>query len=615
MPHLESGFEVDGQSPWNVTARDINLFEVEQANGYERLRMDLRDSNVGEWTLRIKRNHPAAPYLLQPGSGIVVRPIGHSGVVMSGFIEYMYITESANNEEDNLTFVGFTDEILLSELAFPDPSADVSTTGASTFAQTDDVRSGPAETALKGYVSANIGPAAGIVRRRYPFLNIPATAGLGALGIWKARFHNLLELCRQIAVYGNLSFRVAQSAPGEVTLYVWEPAQRLDVRFGVKANNLTSAVLTYRAPNMTEGVVGGGGEGAARIFARRTEGGESVLVLTDATDDYVSTPDHASLDIVGDLDIRAEVSVDNWDDLGSTSGGATLFSKWLESTNNRSYLFRVSETGFLRFNWSSDGTNNLSATSTNAVGLTPGRHALRVTIDVNNGASGRTITFYKSTSLDGSWTQIEQIVQAGVTSIDVGSALGTIGWFSGVGDAGYAAMMVHRVEVRSGIGGTVVADPDLRSLARDTTSFVDSAGRTWTLQGDAEISAPPAIEDWGRRVVRFLDQRNEDTVAGLWQAADTDLYEAAVTGGMTLYPIEYPGTLFGVDYDLGDIVAAVVDDIEIVQPVRRVVIEHEAGRPPDVVPSVGLMGEDGESPEDAPLIKSIIRNITTLMRR
>jgi hypothetical protein len=184
-----------------------------------------------------------------------------------------------------------------------------------------------------------------------------------------------------------------------------------------------------------------------------------------------------------------------------------------------------------------------------------------------------------------------------------------------VGTTSRLTGIVHAAEVRSGIGGTIATNPDFRNLARDTTSFVDSAGRTWTINGDAEISAPPAVEDWGRRLVRYLDQRNEDTVAGLWQAADTDLYEAAITGGMTLYPIEYPGTLFGVDYDLGDIVAAVVDDIEIVQPVRRVIIEHEAGRPPDVVPSVGLMGEDGESPEDAPLIRSIIRNITTLMRR
>jgi hypothetical protein len=612
MPHLESGFEVDGQSPWNVTARDINLFEVEQANGYERLRMDLRDSNVGEWTLRIKRNHPAAPYLLQPGSGIVVRPIGHSGVVMSGFIEYMYITESANNEEDNLTFVGFTDEILLSELAFPDPSADVSTTGASTFAQTDDVRSGPAETALKGYVSANIGPAASIVRRRYPFLNIPATAGLGAPGVWKARFHNLLELCRQIAVYGNLSFRVAQSAPGEVTLYVWEPAQRLDVRFGVKANNLTSAVLTYRAPNMTEGVIGGQGEGAARVFTRRTGGGESLLIMPGASGDYASTPDHSSLDITSDIDIRIDVTLDDWTD-GTLR---TLISKYNAGTNNRSWWFRVGTTDGLQLAWSTDGAVATQANATvNPTIPASGRLALRVTMDVNNGAAGRTIRFYTASSIDGSWTQLgTDVVQAGTTSIFSGSAAVEVGSID-VGTTSRLTGIVHAAEVRSGIGGTIVTNPDFRNLARDTTSFVDSAGRTWTINGDAEISAPPVVENWGRRLVRYLDQRNEDTVAGLWQAADTDLYEAAVTGGMTLYPIEYPGTLFGVDYDLGDIVAAVVDDIEIVQPVRRVIIEHEAGRPPDVVPSVGLMGEDGESPEDAPLIKSIIRNITTLMRR
>jgi hypothetical protein len=612
MPHLESGFEVDGQSPWNVTARDINLFEVEQANGYERLRMDLRDSNVGEWTLRIKRNHPAAPYLLQSGSGIVVRPIGHPGVVMSGFIEYMYITESANNEEDNLTFVGFTDEILLSELAFPDPSADVSTTGASTFAQTNDVRSGPAETALKGYVSANIGPAASIVRRRYPFLNIPATTGLGAPGVWKARFHNLLELCRQIAVYGGLSFRVAQSAPGEVTLYVWEPAQRLDVRFGVKAHNLTTAVLTYRAPNMTEGVIGGQGEGAARVFTRRTGGGESLLILPGASGDYASTPDHSSLDIISDIDIRIDVTLDDWTD-GTLR---TLISKYNAGTNNRSWWFRLGTTDGLQLAWSTDGSAATQANATvNPTIPASGRLALRVTMDVNNGAAGRTIRFYTASSIDGSWTQLgTDVVQAGTTSIFSGSAAVEIGSID-VGTTSRLTGIVHAAEVRSGIGGTIATNPDFRNLARDTTSFVDSAGRTWTINGDAEISAPPAVEDWGRRLVRYLDQRNEDTVAGLWQAADTDLYEAAITGGMTLYPIEYPGTLFGVDYDLGDIVAAVVDDIEIVQPVRRVIIEHEAGRPPDVVPSVGLMGEDGESPEDAPLIRSIIRNITTLMRR
>jgi hypothetical protein len=393
MAHIPS----QKNDPWAVTVRDINLNEIESAATYLRLRMDLRFNDIGEWSLRMMNNSPAVAHLLEPGSGIVVRPLGSPNVVLSGWTKEIFLTESRDSEIGFLTAVGFTDNILFADLAYIDPSNDVGTFSSETFAVTHDVESGPAETALKNFVASNIGPAAGIARRRYSFLNIPSSAGLGTSGTWRARFTPLINLCQEIATYGEIGFRIVQSAPGEVTLEVKQPEQREDVRFSVTAHNLTSAVLIYRSQDSTEAIVGMEGEGTARSFLRREQ--------------------------------------------------------------------------------------------------------------------------------------------------------------------------------------------------------------------------PPGSENWGHRIGKFLDRGSIDDDAEARQEADTLLLEDADTAGMQLYPIEQPGTLYGVDYELGDVVSAVVGGVEVAKPVRRVVIEHEAGRAADIVPSVGLPTGDGESSEDAPLIRDILNNLGSSVRR
>jgi hypothetical protein len=203
-------------------------------------------------------------------------------------------------------------------------------------------------------------------------------------------------LCQQIATVTGLSFRVAQSAPGELTFYVWQPTFNVEARFSVNAQNLTSAVLALRAPNQTETIVGGDGEGLARIFTRRQTAG-------------------------------------------------------LEAT-------------------------------------------------------------------------------------------------------------------------------------------------------------------YGRRMSKFMSRAGLTDYAELQQEMEVELVEGLPEGGMTLYPIELPNLRYGVHYRLGDQVSAVIRGVELVQPVRRVVIEHEAGKPVDVTPTVGLPIGDGEQPEDHPLIRSMIRNVASGMR-
>jgi hypothetical protein len=143
--------------------------------------------------------------------------------------------------------------------------------------------------------------------------------------------------------------------------------------------------------------------------------------------------------------------------------------------------------------WSNDGTTILQDASTVAATVTDGqRLAVRATLDVNNGAAGHTTTFYTASAIDGTWTQLgAPVITAGVTSIFNSTAPVEVGSYnSGLSDI--LAGIVHAAEIRSGIGGTVVADPSFASQPSGTASFTDAAGLLWTLNGTAAIR--PTVE-------------------------------------------------------------------------------------------------------------------------
>lgn len=222
---------------------------------------------------------------------------------------------------------------------------------------------------------------------------------------------------------------------------------------------------------------------------------------------YVQTADKAVLDVTGDLDLRIEVEPDQWT-LGSV--GHHLAGKWTFSTPQRSWAWVIQPSGTMRLYWSTDGNTpvgpNTYADSTVIIPSAGGRLALRVTIDVDNGAAGRTITFYTSDSITGTWTQLgASVVQAGTTSIFSSTSWLTVGTivdqsalqiFSGFTAAlGYVMPLngrVHRFQMRSGIGGTLVADMNASAQTEGATSWSDGLGtpNTWTLggAGGAEIT-------------------------------------------------------------------------------------------------------------------------------
>ncbi|MGW9249759.1 hypothetical protein [Streptomyces badius] len=210
------------------------------------------------------------------------------------------------------------------------------------------------------------------------------------------------------------------------------------------------------------------------------KGAESYLGLEGTTSSYARTPDTAALDITGDIDLRVEATADWW-----AVPVQTLLGKWVSATAQRSYMLRL-ENGVVNLSWSVDGTVWYFASQ--LLPALPKRAALRATLDVNNGAGGYTARFYWAESLDGPWTPLgdpltstpTMNIYAGTAPLEIAPVAAT-GWTPVRGRA-------HRAEVRNGIGGTVVAAFDARTQPEGATSWVDSAGRTWTVGPDATVT-------------------------------------------------------------------------------------------------------------------------------
>ena len=210
--------------------------------------------------------------------------------------------------------------------------------------------------------------------------------------------------------------------------------------------------------------------------------GEDFLFLPGTSGNTATTPDAASLDIVGDIDLRARIAADDW----TPAAEDYVIAKYTTTGNQRSYALTIDTTGVLVFRWSNDGTAALSASSTAATGFTDGTtHWIRATLDVDNGAAGKTVTFY--TSEDGvTWTQLgTAVTTGGTTSIFAGTGVLEIGGR----DAGTAELFAgkfFRGQVLSGIAGTSVAAP---IASTSTNSVGDATPLTWTVNGTAYISS------------------------------------------------------------------------------------------------------------------------------
>lgn len=217
----------------------------------------------------------------------------------------------------------------------------------------------------------------------------------------------------------------------------------------------------------------------------------TTAMVTDPVDPLmaavVAAPNTPLL-ITGDLDIRIDADVDNWTRLA-------LAARYNTTGDKRSWMWGTDPDGFVMFYWSTDGTlpNRTVITSTVPAPTWPGRRTLRVTLDVDNGASGSTVTFYYGDTTAGPWTQIgDPVITAGVTSVFAGNATLEVAGRSA--ESGQHLPMRGRIntfQLMSGIGGTLVADPDFTVQPLGVGSFHDTvaaAQNLWTLQNGSAIN-------------------------------------------------------------------------------------------------------------------------------
>jgi hypothetical protein len=241
----------------------------------------------------------------------------------------------------------------------------------------------------------------------------------------------------------------------------------------------------------------------------------------DGARNVASTADKAVLDITGDIEIRADFKPPAWTSADTDLGGQTIVSKWLTTGSMRSYALTLTNEGKVAFFWTTAGSTILSITSTAAVPFTTARGAVRVLFDVDNGAAGRTATFYTGPDIDGPWAQLgSAVVQAGTTSIHSSTADVYVGALANTRFTGHRTGFegrIYRVQIYSGLTGTTLrADPNFGAQTAGDDSFSDGLGtpNTWTVPTDLGGITTGTYRFWGE--VAELPQR--------WDSTGTDIF-------------------------------------------------------------------------------------------
>lgn len=214
--------------------------------------------------------------------------------------------------------------------------------------------------------------------------------------------------------------------------------------------------------------------------------------------DALETPDAAALDVAGDFDLRLDVSLESWAEsqmlaLRYIPGSAELWA--LEMIN-----------GFPMFMWSPDGTfaSRISKLCSDELKAYNGqRLALRVVLDINNGAGGFELRFYTGRTVDDTeWNLLgAPIVGTPTTSVFPGTAPLEIGCgtaFNALPSGGVLNRLRGKVYALKLLDGTTTkVNMKTSAATAGGTSFVDATGLTWTKQ--EARSSPTSTSVWPAR--------------------------------------------------------------------------------------------------------------------
>ena len=259
--------------------------------------------------------------------------------------------------------------------------------------------------------------------------------------------------------------------------------------------------------------------------------GTNYLHLPGVTGNYASTPDAAALDITGDIEIVVRVSLADW-----TPAETYLVSKYLTTTDQRSYAMGVAASGRIFLRNSADGVTTIYRDSSAVPGLTDGvTYWLKATLDVDNGLNQNSARFYYATDQTSeplAWTEIGSAVTttsptSTTTSIFQGSSQLDVGSLN-AGVSALATGSVYRAIVRNGIGGTTVFDADFTTgiTSGAQTTFTESSANAATVTINRSTSGRKAVA-----VTRSILLFGTDDYL---EVADNDLLDFAASDPFTV---------------------------------------------------------------------------------
>jgi lysophospholipase L1-like esterase len=205
---------------------------------------------------------------------------------------------------------------------------------------------------------------------------------------------------------------------------------------------------------------------------------------------YVTTPDHASLD-VNDLDLAAVIRP-----FAPRNGWPQIIAARYSTASNFSWQWYLATDGRAVLLWSSNGTT-VAVTSTASV-VAPewngeADYWARVTLDANNEASGYTVNhqtapgvpWWRIPTAD-EWETYATTTGGATTTVFQGTGRIDIGSINGAATGSFHGT-IRRFVQRASIDGPIILDPvfehpETRWRSASPT-FIDGPGRTWTMVG------------------------------------------------------------------------------------------------------------------------------------
>lgn len=249
-------------------------------------------------------------------------------------------------------------------------------------------------------------------------------------------------------------------------------------------------------------------------------GGIGIAWLPGLTGSYFQANDNNVLDITGDIDIRCTVAADNY-------ASGVLQGLVVKQTGARAYEFHIDAAGILRFVWRDSTLTTRTSTSDAFTLPTNGtRITYRVTMDVDNGAGGHTITYWQATAgINGPWTQLGATKSVGAFTTDIAATtddmlIGAVG----AARANPFKGNIYRAQVYNGINGTLAMDFDPQQWTSGA-SFT-SGGLTFALNGGATVLKFPVDGyHWDQQTTNLVLQ--SENFGTTWTTSGTPTRVAA----------------------------------------------------------------------------------------